>query len=208
MSKLNEKLTNAWQGFSAGDWQTEVNVRDFIQKNYTPYEGDESFLAGATKATSTLWDKVMEGIKIENSTHAPVDFDTDIAATITSHDAGYINKSQEKIVGLQTDAPLKRAIIAFGGIKMVESSFKAYNRELDPELKKIFTEYRKTHNQGVFDVYTPDILRCRKTGALTGFPDAYGRGRIIGDYRRIALYGIDYLMKDKFAQFTSLQSKM
>jgi len=208
MTDLNEKLATAWEGFKAGDWQKEVNVRDFIQKNYTPYEGDESFLAGATPATTALWAKVMEGIKIENSTHAPVDFDTDIAATITSHDAGYINKSQEKIVGLQTDAPLKRAIIAFGGIKMVESSFKAYNRELDPELKKIFTEYRKTHNQGVFDVYTPDILRCRKTGALTGLPDAYGRGRIIGDYRRIALYGIDYLMKDKFAQFTSLQSRL
>jgi formate C-acetyltransferase len=208
MTDLNEKLATAWEGFKAGDWQKEVNVRDFIQKNYTPYEGDESFLAGATAATTALWAKVMEGIKIENSTHAPVDFDTDIAATITSHDAGYINKSQEKIVGLQTDAPLKRAIIAFGGIKMVESSFKAYNRELDPELKKIFTEYRKTHNQGVFDVYTPDILRCRKTGALTGLPDAYGRGRIIGDYRRIALYGIDYLMKDKFAQFTSLQSRL
>ena len=208
MTDLNEKLATAWEGFKAGDWQKEVNVRDFIQKNYTPYEGDESFLAGATAATTALWAKVMEGIKIENSTHAPVDFDTDIAATITSHDAGYINKSQEKIVGLQTDAPLKRAIIAFGGIKMVESSFKAYNRELDPELKKIFTEYRKTHNQGVFDVYTPDILRCRKTGALTGLPDAYGRGRIIGDYRSIALYGIDYLMKDKFAQFTSLQSRL
>lgn len=208
MTDLNEKLATAWEGFKAGDWQKEVNVRDFIQKNYTPYEGDESFLAGATAATTALWAKVMEGIKIENSTHAPVDFDTDIASTITSHDAGYINKSQEKIVGLQTDAPLKRAIIAFGGIKMVDSSFKAYNRELDPELKKIFTEYRKTHNQGVFDVYTPDILRCRKTGALTGLPDAYGRGRIIGDYRRIALYGIDYLMKDKFAQFTSLQSRL
>ncbi|TCL03815.1 formate C-acetyltransferase [Sodalis ligni] len=208
MTDLNTKLATAWEGFSKGDWQNEVNVRDFIQKNYTPYEGNEAFLAGATPATTALWAKVMEGIKTENRTHAPVDFDTDVAATITSHDAGYINKSQEKIVGLQTDAPLKRAIIPFGGIKMVESSCKAYDRELDPQLKKIFTEYRKTHNQGVFDVYTPDILKCRKTGALTGLPDAYGRGRIIGDYRRIALYGIDYLMKDKFAQFTSLQSKL
>ena len=208
MTDLNTKLATAWEGFSKGDWQNEVNVRDFIQKNYTPYEGNEAFLAGATPATTALWAKVMEGIKTENRTHAPVDFDTDVAATITSHDAGYINKSQEKIVGLQTDAPLKRAIIPFGGIKMVESSCKAYDRQLDPQLKKIFTEYRKTHNQGVFDVYTPDILKCRKTGALTGLPDAYGRGRIIGDYRRIALYGIDYLMKDKFAQFTSLQSKL
>ncbi|NDL62914.1 formate C-acetyltransferase [Acerihabitans arboris] len=208
MTDLNTKLATAWEGFSKGDWQNEVNVRDFIQKNYTPYEGNEAFLAGATPATTELWSKVLDGIKIENRTHAPVDFDTDVAATITSHDAGYIAKDLEKIVGLQTDAPLKRALIPFGGIKMVESSCKAYDRELDPEIKKIFTEYRKTHNQGVFDVYTPDILKCRKTGALTGLPDAYGRGRIIGDYRRVALYGIDYLMKDKFAQFTSLQSKM
>lgn len=208
MTDLNNKLSTAWEGFAAGDWQKEVNVRDFIQKNYTPYEGDEAFLAGASAATTSLWEKVMEGIKIENRTHAPVDFDTDVAATITSHDAGYINKKLEKIVGLQTDAPLKRAIIPFGGIKMVESSCKAYDRELDPGLKKIFTDYRKTHNQGVFDVYTPDILRCRKAGVLTGLPDAYGRGRIIGDYRRVALYGIDYLMKDKFAQFQSLQTKL
>ncbi|EHC93792.1 Pyruvate formate-lyase [Salmonella enterica subsp. enterica serovar Uganda str. R8-3404] len=208
MSELNEKLATAWEGFTKGDWQNEVNVRDFIQKNYTPYEGDESFLAGATDATTKLWDSVMEGVKQENRTHAPVDFDTSVASTITSHDAGYINKALEKIVGLQTEAPLKRAIIPFGGIKMVEGSCKAYNRELDPMIKKIFTEYRKTHNQGVFDVYTPDILRCRKSGVLTGLPDAYGRGRIIGDYRRVALYGIDYLMKDKFAQFTSLQSDL
>ena len=208
MSKLNEKLTNAWLGFSAGEWQNGVNVRDFIQKNYTPYEGDESFLAGATQATTTLWDKVMDGIKLENSTKAPVDFDTDVAATITSHDAGYINKSLETIVGLQTDAPLKRALIPFGGIKMVEGSCKVYGRELDPALKKIFTDYRKTHNQGVFDVYTKDILNCRKSGVLTGLPDAYGRGRIIGDYRRVALYGIDFLMADKFAQFQSLQDDL
>ncbi|SSL79888.1 pyruvate formate-lyase [Klebsiella pneumoniae] len=208
MSDLNEKFAEAWKGFSEGEWQNNVNVRDFIQKNYTPYEGDESFLAGSTKATDTLWEQVMEGIKIENRTHAPVDFDTSVASTITSHDAGYIEKDLEQIVGLQTDAPLKRAIIPFGGIRMVESSCHAYNRGLDPELKKIFTEYRKTHNQGVFDVYTPDILKCRKSGILTGLPDAYGRGRIIGDYRRVALYGIEFLRKDKFAQFTSLQEKL
>ena len=208
MTERNAKLALAWQGFNEGEWQNSVNVRDFIQKNYTPYEGDESFLAGATGATTTLWESVLEGIKIENRTHAPVDFDTDLASTITSHDAGYINKSLEKIVGLQTEAPLKRAIIPFGGIKMVEGSCKVYGRELDASLKKIFTEYRKTHNQGVFDVYTPDILRCRKSGVLTGLPDAYGRGRIIGDYRRVALYGIDYLMADKFAQFTSLQNDL
>ncbi|MER2444685.1 pyruvate formate lyase family protein [Klebsiella grimontii] len=208
MSELNEKLATAWEGFAKGDWQNEVNVRDFIQKNYTPYEGDESFLAGATDATTKLWDTVMEGVKQENRTHAPVDFDTSLASTITSHDAGYIEKGLEKIVGLQTEAPLKRAIIPFGGIKMVEGSCKAYDRELDPMLKKIFTEYRKTHNQGVFDVYTKDILNCRKSGVLTGLPDAYGRGRIIGDYRRVALYGIDFLMKDKYAQFVSLQEKL
>ncbi|MBG2875243.1 formate C-acetyltransferase [Proteus alimentorum] len=208
MSDLNEKFAEAWKGFSEGEWQNGVNVRDFIQKNYTPYEGDESFLAGSTKATDTLWEQVMEGIKIENRTHAPVDFDTSVASTITSHDAGYITKDLEQIVGLQTDAPLKRAIIPFGGIRMVESSCQAYNRELDPELKKIFTDYRKTHNQGVFDVYTPDIMKCRKSGILTGLPDAYGRGRIIGDYRRVALYGIEFLRKDKFAQFTSLQERM
>ncbi|MCK0552964.1 formate C-acetyltransferase [Pantoea ananatis] len=208
MTELNAKLASAWQGFTEGEWQNSVNVRDFIQKNYTPYEGDESFLAGATEATTKLWESVLEGIKVENRTHAPVDFDTDLASTITSHDAGYINKSLEKVVGLQTEAPLKRAIIPYGGIKMVEGSCKVYGRELDASLKKIFTDYRKTHNQGVFDVYTPDILRCRKSGILTGLPDAYGRGRIIGDYRRIALYGIDYLMADKFAQFASLQSDL
>ncbi|MCW7760636.1 formate C-acetyltransferase [Photorhabdus luminescens] len=208
MAELNKKFSIAWQDFNRGDWQNEVNIRDFIQKNYTPYEGDESFLAGSTKATDTLWEKVMEGIKIENRTHAPVDFDTDVAATITSHDAGYIEKDLETIVGLQTEAPLKRALIPFGGIKMVEGSCKVYGRELDPKLKQIFTEYRKTHNQGVFDVYTPDILKCRKSGVLTGLPDAYGRGRIIGDYRRVAVYGIDFLSEDKLAQFNSLQEKL
>ncbi|WP_029685015.1 formate C-acetyltransferase [Tatumella saanichensis] len=208
MTELNEKMAQAWQGFTAGDWQNSINVRDFIQANYSPYEGDESFLSQATPATSQLWEQVMEGIKTENRTHAPVDFDTDLASTITSHDAGYIDKSLEKIVGLQTDAPLKRALIPYGGIRMVEGSCQVYGRELDPALKKIFTEYRKTHNQGVFDVYTPDIMRCRKSGILTGLPDAYGRGRIIGDYRRVALYGIDQLMKDKLAQFTSLQQDL
>ncbi|MGL5187447.1 MAG: formate C-acetyltransferase [Plesiomonas shigelloides] len=208
MAELNPNFANAWEGFASGEWQHAVDVRDFIQKNYTPYEGDEAFLAGATEATTKLWDSVMEGIKEENRTHAPVDFDTDLPSTITSHDAGYIDQSLETIVGLQTDKPLKRALIPFGGIKMVEGSCKVYGRELDPTVKKIFTEYRKTHNQGVFDVYTPDILRCRKSGVLTGLPDAYGRGRIIGDYRRIALYGIDFLMADKFAQFGSLQSRL
>ncbi|MCJ8348983.1 formate C-acetyltransferase [Moritella sp.] len=197
----------AWQGFTTGEWTNEVNLRDFIQKNYTEFTGDESFLADATQATDTLWKNVMEGIKIENSTHAPLDFDTSIPSTITSHAAGYIDQSLETIVGLQTEKPLKRAIIANGGIRMVEGSCKAYGKELDPVTKKIFSEYRKTHNQGVFDVYTSDIMKCRKSGILTGLPDAYGRGRIIGDYRRVAVYGIDFLMKDKFAQQKSLEAK-
>ncbi|MBE1276842.1 formate C-acetyltransferase [Enterovibrio baiacu] len=206
---MAEQFTQAWEGFAAGDWQTEVNVRDFIQKNYTPYEGDESFLVTeGTEATNALWDKVMEGIKLENSTHAPVDFDTSVISTITAHDAGYIIKDLEKIVGLQTEAPLKRALIPNGGVRMIEGSCKAYDRELDPMVSKIYSEYRKTHNQGVFDIYTPDIMNCRKSGVLTGLPDAYGRGRIIGDYRRVALYGVDFLMKDKAKQFHSLQAKL
>ncbi|BDU37739.1 Formate acetyltransferase 1 [Vibrio nigripulchritudo MADA3029] len=206
---MAEQFAKAWEGFAQGDWQNEVNVRDFIQKNYTPYEGDESFLVSeGTEATNTLWAKVMEGIKQENATHAPVDFDTSVISTITSHDAGYINKDLETIVGLQTEAPLKRAIMPNGGVRMIEGSCKAYGRTLDPQVSKIYSEYRKTHNQGVFDVYSPDILKCRKSGVLTGLPDAYGRGRIIGDYRRVALYGVDFLMKDKVAQFHSTQEKL
>ncbi|MGL4474088.1 MAG: formate C-acetyltransferase [Shewanella sp.] len=207
MTDKTDLFANAWEGFVPGDWKSEVNVRDFIQTNYTPYEGDESFLAGPTEATTILWDKVMEGIKEENRTHAPVDFDTDVVSTITAHDAGYIIKDLETIVGLQTEAPLKRAMMPNGGVRMIEGSCKAYGRVINPEVKYVYSELRKTHNQGVFDVYTPEILACRKSGILTGLPDAYGRGRIIGDYRRVALYGIDFLMKDKVAQFTSLQAK-
>jgi formate C-acetyltransferase len=205
---MAEHNANAWKGFAEGEWQTEVNVRDFIQKNYTPYEGDEAFLESeATPATAQLWDNVMEGIKTENATKAPLDFDTDVISTITSHKAGYINKDLETIVGLQTDAPLKRAIIPNGGIRMVEGSCKAYDRELDPTISEIYSKYRKTHNQGVFDIYTSDIMKCRKSGVLTGLPDAYGRGRIIGDYRRVALYGLDFLIQDKYEQFVSLQDR-
>ncbi|KLN64662.1 formate C-acetyltransferase [Vibrio sp. VPAP30] len=206
---MAEQFAKAWEGFAEGDWQNEVNVRDFIQKNYAPYEGDESFLVTeGTEATNQLWAKVMEGIKQENATHAPVDFDTSVISTITSHDAGYISKDLETIVGLQTEAPLKRAIMPNGGVRMIEGSCKAYGRTLDPQVSKIYSEYRKTHNQGVFDVYSPDILKCRKSGVLTGLPDAYGRGRIIGDYRRVALYGVDFLIKDKVAQFHSTQEKL
>ncbi|MDU7186167.1 MAG: pyruvate formate lyase family protein, partial [Klebsiella sp.] len=208
MSELNEKLATAWEGFAKGDWQNEVNVRDFIQKNYTPYEGDESFLAGATDATTKLWDTVMEGVKQENRTHAPVDFDTSLASTITSHDAGYLDKDLEKVVGVQTEKPFKRSMQPFGGIRMAKAACEAYGYELDPETEKIFTEYRKTHNQGVFDAYSREMLNCRKAGIITGLPDAYGRGRIIGDYRRVALYGVDFLMEQKLKDFNTMSTEM
>ena len=198
----------AWHGFNGTDWKEEINVRDFIQHNYTPYTGDESFLAQATPATTALWEKVMAGIRVENATHAPVDFDTNIATTITAHDAGYIDQALEKIVGLQTDKPLKRALHPFGGINMIKSSFDAYGREMDSQFEYLFSELRKTHNQGVFDAYSPDMLRCRKSGVLTGLPDGYGRGRIIGDYRRVALYGIRYLVRERELQFADLQATL
>ncbi|KFC07516.1 2-ketobutyrate formate-lyase/pyruvate formate-lyase [Trabulsiella guamensis ATCC 49490] len=199
---------DAWQGFNGSEWKHEINVRDFIQNNYTPYEGDESFLADATPATVALWEKVMAGIRTENATHAPVDFDVNVATTITAHAPGYIEKDLEKIVGLQTDKPLKRALHPFGGINMIKSSFDAYGREMDPQFEYLFTHLRKTHNQGVFDVYSPEMLRCRKSGILTGLPDGYGRGRIIGDYRRVALYGIRYLVRERELQFADLQSRL
>lgn len=198
-------MLEAWKGFKGGDWQNEVNTREFIQANYTPYEGDESFLAEATPSTTSLWDSVLQGIKEESRTHAPIDFDTDLPSTIISHDAGYINKDLETIVGLQTDKPLKRSIIANGGIRMVKSSCEVYGRELDPLVEKTFTEYRKTHNTACFDLYTKEIIACRKSGIITALPDAYGRGRIIGDYRRLALYGIEFLIADKKQQFHSTQ---
>ncbi|WP_394154356.1 formate C-acetyltransferase [Vibrio maritimus] len=205
MANLTSEMRQAWHGFQAGEWQTSVNTRDFIQKNYTPYEGDESFLADVSESTAQLWQSVLEGIKEESRTHAPVDFDTDVVSTITSHDAGYIDKGLEKIVGLQTDKPLKRGIIANGGIRMVKTSCEVYGRELDSEIEKTFTEYRKTHNQATFDLYTDEIKACRRSGIITGLPDAYGRGRIIGDYRRLALYGIDFLKADKQEQLKSTQ---
>ncbi|RJT23159.1 formate C-acetyltransferase [Buttiauxella izardii] len=204
----SDNYSQAWQQFSGDEWKTSINVRDFIQHNYTPYEGDESFLAGATAATTALWEKVMDGIRIENATHAPVDFDTNIATTITAHAPGYILEEHEKIVGLQTDKPLKRALHPYGGINMIKSSFEAYGREMDADFEYQFTSLRKTHNQGVFDVYSPDILRCRKSGVLTGLPDGYGRGRIIGDYRRVALYGIAYLVRERELQFADLQGQL
>ena len=198
----------AWADFKAGPWEETIDVRDFIQRNYTPYTGDGSFLAPATEATTRLWGEVMEGIKVENRTHAPYKIDAQTVSGITSHAPGYIDRSLEKVVGLQTDEPLKRAIMPFGGLKMVQDSCRIYETPLSETVVETFTKYRKTHNQGVFDVYTPDIRRCRKSGVLTGLPDAYGRGRIIGDYRRVALYGIDRLMEDKVEQFNSLQADL
>ena len=187
-----------WNGFNKGDWQSEINVRDFIQHNYTPYEGDSSFLTTPTSKTTKLWNEVLELYKKEHDSKGGVlDIDTKTISTVSSHDAGYIDKDLEDIVGLQTDSPLKRAIMPFGGIRIVEKSCEAYDRKVDPEVEEIFHKYRKTHNDGVFDVYTPDIRAARSSHLITGLPDGYGRGRIIGDYRRVALYGVDYLIEEK-----------
>ena len=189
---------DAWNDFEKGDWQSEINVRDFIQRNYTPYEGDSNFLANPTEKTKKLWDEVLELYKEEKAAPGGVlDIDTKTVSTVAAHDAGYIDKDLEEIVGLQTDKPLKRAIMPYGGIKIVEKSCQAYGREVDPEVDKIFHSIRKTHNDGVFDVYTPDVRRARSNKLLTGLPDGYGRGRIIGDYRRVALYGVDVLIEEK-----------
>ena len=187
-----------WEGFVPGRWSnTSVNVRDFIQKNITPYDGDASFLTGPTEATKKLWAQVMELSAQERAAGGVLDMDTKIISTITSHGPGYLNKDLEKIVGLQTDKPFKRSLQPFGGIRMAQNACREYGYEVDPEVVEIFTKYRKTHNQGVFDAYTPEMRLARKSAILTGLPDAYGRGRIIGDYRRIALYGIDLLIEDK-----------
>jgi len=188
---------NAWQGFSGRIWKEEVNVRDFIQNNYKPYDGDAEFLAGPTDATNKLWDKLQVLNKEARAKGGVLDMDTDIVSTITSHEAGYLDKDLEKVVGLQTDKPLKRAFMPFGGINMAESALLNYGYEPNQELHKIFTEYHKTHNQGVFDAYTPEMRAARKNKIITGLPDTYGRGRIVGDYRRVALYGIDYLIAAK-----------
>ncbi len=187
-----------WKDFKKGDWKDEINVRDFIQHNYTPYEGDSSFLSGATDKTKKLWDEVLDLYKKEhNSKGGVLDIDTKTPSTISAHEAGYIDKDLEDIVGLQTDAPLKRAIMPFGGIRIVEKACEAYDRKVDERVEDIFHNYRKTHNDGVFDAYTPDIRAARSSHLITGLPDGYGRGRIIGDYRRVALYGVDVLIEEK-----------
>lgn len=194
----------AWKSFKDGKWSKEIDVRGFIQLNYTPYEGDASFLVKATENTNSLMDEMMELFKKERDNGGTLDVDTKTVSAIDAYKPGYIDKEKEVVVGFQTDEPLKRAIMPYGGIRMVESSCKAYGFELDNEVKEIFTKYRKTHNQGVFDAYTDEMRLARKSGIITGLPDAYGRGRIIGDYRRVALYGVDRLIEDKVSQKSSL----
>ncbi len=201
-------LETGTEDFVGGKWQNEINVRDFIQRNYTLYEGDSSFLAPPTEATKKLWKKCTDLFKKERENGGVVDMDTKIVSTITSHKAGYIDKSLEKIVGLQTDKPLKRSLQPFGGIRMAQTACQSYGYKVDDEVTEIFTKYRKTHNQGVFDVYTPEMRKARHAAILTGLPDAYGRGRIIGDYRRIALYGTDKLIEDKIEQHASIEGEM
>ena len=205
---LMDKQAYPATSFVGGKWQQEINARDFIQKNYTPYDGDSSFLAEPTGATTKLWQECCDLLKKERENGGVLDMDTKIVSTITSHGAGYIDKDLETIVGLQTDKPLKRSMQPFGGIRMAESACKSYGYEVDSEVSEIFTKYRKTHNQGVFDVYTPEMKAARHSAIITGLPDAYGRGRIIGDYRRVALYGIDRLIEDKKEQFKSLEGEM
>ena len=197
-----------WRGFESGTWVKEINVRSFIKHNFTPYDGDASFLEGATADTIELWEQVLDLTKQERDAGGVLDMDTKVISTITSHGPGYLNKEKEKIVGFQTDKPLKRALMPFGGIRMAEKACADNGYTIDPEVKKFFEKYRKTHNAGVFDAYTPEMRACRSSHIITGLPDAYGRGRIIGDYRRVALYGIDRLIEDKMEQKETTRSTM
>src|SRR5678816_2683005 len=201
-----KKLVPQWEGFTSGLWQTGINVRDFIQQNYEPYEGDESFLAPATERTTKIWDQLNQ-LFVEERKKGVLDI-SQIPSSITAHDPGYIDRENEVIVGLQTDAPLKRAIMPNGGFRMVLNALKTYGYEPDPHIVETFTKYRKTHNEGVFDAYTSDVRKCRSSHILTGLPDAYGRGRIIGDYRRVTLYGVNRLIERKQEEKQSLDSAM
>ena len=206
---MERQFYDEWEGFKPGRWSnTSINLRDFIQKNFTPYDGDDSFLIGPTEATTKLWEQVMELSKKEREAGGVLDMDTKIVSTITSHGPGYLNKDLEKIVGFQTDKPFKRSLQPFGGIRMAMNACEQNGYTVDPEVVKIFTEYRKTHNQGVFDAYTPEMKLARHAAIITGLPDAYGRGRIIGYYRRVALYGIDYLVEDKKDQLATSLVRM
>ena len=202
------KNYEGWAEFRVGTWTKEINVRSFIKHNYTPYDGDESFLEGPTKDTLALWDQVLDLTKQERANGGVLDMDTKVISTITSHAPGYLDQSREKIVGLQTEKPLKRALMPYGGIRMAEKACADNGYTIDPEVKEFFTKYRKTHNAGVFDAYTPEMRACRSSHIITGLPDAYGRGRIIGDYRRVALYGVDRLIEDKMEQKETTRSTM
>jgi formate C-acetyltransferase len=195
-----------WDGFRKGIWQKEINVRDFVQQNYAPYEGDESFLAKATERTKNIWNRLNE-LFIEERRKGVLDI-SQIPSSITAHAPGYIDREHELIVGLQTEAPLKRAIMPNGGLRMVINALKAYGYEPDPHVIEAFSKYRKTHNDAVFDAYTADIRKCRNSHILTGLPDAYGRGRIIGDYRRVALYGVSKLIERKEEEKRDLDAAM
>jgi len=209
MSKTMEKVSQpAWLNFNSGKWENEINVRDFIQTNYTFYNGDEKFLEKATEATNELWKQVMELTTQERERGGVYDLDTEIVSTITSHKAGYLDQSKEKVVGVQTDIPFKRSMQPYGGIRMAKAALESYGYELDKNVEKIFSDYAKTHNQGVYDAYTPEMMLARKVGIITGLPDAYGRGRIIGDYRRVALYGVDFLIEEKINEKNSLSGAM
>lgn len=197
-----------WNGFNHGAWENEINVRDFIQKNYTPYDGDDSFLSGPTRRTRQLWDQVMELSRQEREAGGVLDMDTQIISTITSHGAGYLDKKKETIVGFQTDKPFKRSLQPYGGIRMAEKACLDNGYKVSPEISQFFSIHRKTHNAGVFDAYTPEMRACRSSHIITGLPDAYGRGRIIGDYRRVALYGIDRLIEDKEEQKNTTRTTM
>ncbi|MBE6653937.1 MAG: formate C-acetyltransferase [Ruminococcaceae bacterium] len=201
-------MYEGWRGFQKGTWMSEINVRSFIKHNYTPYDGDESFLEGPTQDTLDLWEQVMDLTKQEREAGGVLDMDTKVVSTITSHGPGYLNKDKEKIVGFQTDKPFKRALHTYGGIRMAEKACSENGYKVDPEISEFFNVHRKTHNAGVFDVYTPEMRACRSSHIITGLPDAYGRGRIIGDYRRVALYGIDRLIEDKQAQRVTTRSAM
>ena len=201
-------LKPEWNGFQSGVWEREINVRDFIQKNYTPYDGDDSFLAGPTQNTKDLWDQVMDLSRQEREAGGVLDMDTRIISTIVSHGPGYLNKDKETIVGFQTDKPFKRSLQPYGGIRMAEKACSENGYKVDPEISEFFTIHRKTHNAGVFDAYTPEMRACRSSHIITGLPDAYGRGRIIGDYRRVALYGIDRLIEDKEEQKNTTRTIM
>lgn len=203
-TQTKEVRKNSWENFIEGKWQSEINVRDFIMKNFTLYEGDESFLASSTLATDELWDQVMRLTNRERDKGGVLDMDTTIVSTITSHGPGFLNKTKEKIVGVQTDKPFKRSLQPFGGIRMAANACASYGYEIDKDIETFFTDFRKTHNAGVFDAYTPEMRAARSAGIITGLPDAYGRGRIIGDYRRVALYGVDRLIKDKQQQLNNI----